>query len=154
MTGVPPFCDETVEKIFENILSYNLEWPEGEEALSAEAVSCIKSLLCEDPVNRSNLERLYQHPLFKVSDIMVALASMLNEVPINQLNKHQQIFCISFSVPKCLECIRKLMVRVRFSGGFCLHQPSTAERLNLSIQKRSLHFIKCTQLSLKNFYIS
>lgn len=66
MTGMPPFCDETVEKIFENILSYSLEWPEGSEALSPEAVCCISSLLCQDPVNRSNRERLHRHPLFKV----------------------------------------------------------------------------------------
>ena len=66
LTGFPPYCDETVEKIFENILSNNMEWPEGEEELSAQAVDCIQSLLCRDPELRANQQSLKQHQLFQV----------------------------------------------------------------------------------------
>ena len=53
MTGVPPFNDETPELVFQNILNLNIEWPEGEEALSPESVECIMSLLCLDPARRA-----------------------------------------------------------------------------------------------------
>ena len=49
MTGVPPFNDDSPSLVFDNILSLNIEWPEGEEALSSNAVDCIMSLLCLDP---------------------------------------------------------------------------------------------------------
>ena len=28
MTGIPPFTDETPEKVFDNILNMRMEWPE------------------------------------------------------------------------------------------------------------------------------
>ena len=58
MTGIPPFNDETPELVFENILSLNIEWPEGEEALSPAAVSCIMSLLALEPAARADDEVL------------------------------------------------------------------------------------------------
>ena len=30
MTGIPPFTDETPEKVFDNILNMRMEWPEDE----------------------------------------------------------------------------------------------------------------------------
>ena len=54
MTGIPPFNDESPEMVFENILSLNIEWPEGEEALSPAAVNCIMSLLVLDPGARAD----------------------------------------------------------------------------------------------------
>ena len=38
MVGIPPFCASSPEEVFHNILSLALDWPEGEEALSQEAV--------------------------------------------------------------------------------------------------------------------
>ena len=49
MTGIPPFNDDSPSLVFDNILSLNIEWPQGEEALSLNAVQCIMSLLCLDP---------------------------------------------------------------------------------------------------------
>lgn len=69
MTGIPPFNDSTPELVFDNILSLNIEWPEGEEALSKEAVDTILSLLCLDPANRASSEFLqYKSPLTKDVD--------------------------------------------------------------------------------------
>ena len=56
MTGIPPFNDDTPEMVFDNILSLNIEWPEGEEALSQASVDCIMSLLCLDPQRRADDE--------------------------------------------------------------------------------------------------
>ena len=54
MTGIPPFNDATPELVFDNILNLNIEWPEGEEALSQEAVDTILALLTFDPVVRAD----------------------------------------------------------------------------------------------------
>jgi len=54
MTGIPPFNDDSPSLVFDNILSLNIEWPEGEEALSPNAVDCILSLLCLDPSKRAD----------------------------------------------------------------------------------------------------
>jgi len=54
MTGIPPFNDATPELVFDNILNRNIEWPEGEEALSEEAVELILALLTFDPASRAD----------------------------------------------------------------------------------------------------
>ena len=52
MTGIPPFNDDSPSLVFDNILSLNIEWPDGDEALSRDAVNCIMALLCLDPSKR------------------------------------------------------------------------------------------------------
>ncbi|XP_022212682.2 serine/threonine-protein kinase greatwall isoform X2 [Drosophila obscura] len=52
MTGIPPFNDETPQKVFDNILNKNIEWPEGEEALSVDAMEAVELLLTMDPAER------------------------------------------------------------------------------------------------------
>ena len=50
LCGYPPFNGDTVEDIFNNILSGNIRWPPPEfDDASAEAKSLIKSLLKLDP---------------------------------------------------------------------------------------------------------
>ncbi|EEB15695.1 serine/threonine kinase, putative [Pediculus humanus corporis] len=52
MTGIPPFNDETVQAVFNNILNRDIPWPIGEEELSKEAHDAIDSLLTIDPTLR------------------------------------------------------------------------------------------------------
>lgn len=52
MTGVLPFNDETPQAVFNNILRRELEWPEGDEALSSSAQEAIEALLTLDPALR------------------------------------------------------------------------------------------------------
>jgi len=52
MIGIPPFMDETPEKVFDNILSRKMEWPEDDEALSDPSVQAITSLLTLNPSER------------------------------------------------------------------------------------------------------
>ncbi|XP_063548641.1 serine/threonine-protein kinase greatwall isoform X2 [Cydia strobilella] len=65
MTGVPPFNDETPQAVFKNILSRNLEWPEGEEALSEEAVGAVEALLTMEPSDRPAAAAVKSMPLFR-----------------------------------------------------------------------------------------
>ncbi|XP_076045331.1 serine/threonine-protein kinase greatwall isoform X2 [Oratosquilla oratoria] len=68
MTGVPPFNDETPEKVFQNILQRDIPWPEEVEALSAEATHTIDCLLAYDPKIRASAEDLRKMELFKDID--------------------------------------------------------------------------------------
>ncbi|XP_053682408.1 serine/threonine-protein kinase greatwall [Sabethes cyaneus] len=65
MTGVPPFNDETPQKVFENILSRNIEWPQDEESLSNEAVETIEQLLEMDPLKRPQADHMMVMPFFE-----------------------------------------------------------------------------------------
>ena len=68
MVGIPPFTDETPEKVFDNILNLKLEWPEeNDEKLSDGAVQSIMRLLTIDQNERANLEDLKSMQLFQVS---------------------------------------------------------------------------------------
>ena len=69
MTGIPPFSDDTPEKVFENILNLKIEWPEEEgECLSNHAVEAILALLSLDPEKRANFEALKCFELFSHID--------------------------------------------------------------------------------------
>ncbi|KAL7727313.1 hypothetical protein ACLKA6_008599 [Drosophila palustris] len=60
MTGIPPFNDETPQKVFDNILSKNIEWPEGDEALSTEAMEAVELMLTMDPAERPAAKEVQQ----------------------------------------------------------------------------------------------
>ena len=66
LIGFPPFTDETKEKVFQNILQLNLEFPDQpEEKLSDEAEAAVIGLLNLDPEQRvHNLEMLQQDVKF------------------------------------------------------------------------------------------
>ena len=68
LVGVPPFNDETVDKVFENITNLNMSWPEigfGEDCMSNEAYNLIKGLLCMDPAQRLTTEKVKKHAFFE-----------------------------------------------------------------------------------------
>ncbi|XP_054730658.1 serine/threonine-protein kinase greatwall isoform X2 [Anastrepha obliqua] len=68
LTGLPPFNDETPQKVFDNILNKNIEWPEGDEALSAEAVEAVDLLLTIDPTLRPAAKEVQQMRFFESID--------------------------------------------------------------------------------------
>ncbi|XP_055616704.1 serine/threonine-protein kinase greatwall isoform X2 [Toxorhynchites rutilus septentrionalis] len=68
MTGVPPFNDETPQKVFENILSRNIEWPQDEEALSQASVEAIEAMLEMDPLKRPQADRIMEMQFFNLID--------------------------------------------------------------------------------------
>lgn len=66
LVGITPFADETPELIFNNILNNEIEWPENDdEALSGEAIDCIKCLLNPMSSKRFKLNDLKKHKLFE-----------------------------------------------------------------------------------------
>ncbi|XP_067614670.1 serine/threonine-protein kinase greatwall-like isoform X2 [Eurosta solidaginis] len=77
MTGLPPFNDETPQKVFDNILHKNIEWPEGDEALSSEAVEAVDLLLTIDPNARPAAKEVQQMRFFDSID----WKNMENEEP-------------------------------------------------------------------------
>ncbi|CAG2056824.1 unnamed protein product [Timema podura] len=64
MTGIPPFNDETPQAVFNNILSRDIPWPEGEDGLSRGAQAAIDALLTLDPKARPDANDVQGMPLF------------------------------------------------------------------------------------------
>ncbi|KAF9076814.1 hypothetical protein BDP27DRAFT_1283599 [Rhodocollybia butyracea] len=65
--GIPPFHDETPEKVFENILSGQIEWHEDWVDFSEEARDFMERLLVTDPSARlgaNGAEEVKAHPFF------------------------------------------------------------------------------------------
>ncbi|TMW64902.1 hypothetical protein Poli38472_009069 [Pythium oligandrum] len=77
LVGFPPFNDETVEAIFNNILERQILWPDGEKCLSHEAMDLINLLLEPDPVKRIGWDGLQKHPFFNGID----WDTLLNSTP-------------------------------------------------------------------------
>ena len=72
IVGVPPFNDETVEQVYQNILNLKMEWPnigKDEDCISEEAADLIKKLLDPNPATRLGSTRgaieIKEHPFFK-----------------------------------------------------------------------------------------
>lgn len=69
--GYPPFHAETPDKVFENILSRNIDWHKDEMNLPDEAYDFMERLLTMDPnkrLGRNGPEEVRQHPFFKDLD--------------------------------------------------------------------------------------
>ncbi|KAI8056703.1 hypothetical protein BDF22DRAFT_207836 [Syncephalis plumigaleata] len=66
--GIPPFHAETPDKVFEKILTRQINWHEDEIELSPEARDFMEQLLCIDPRRRlgcEGAEQVKAHPFFK-----------------------------------------------------------------------------------------
>ncbi|XP_057333999.1 serine/threonine-protein kinase greatwall [Microplitis mediator] len=64
-TGIPPFNDETPQKVFENILARDIPWPEGDEVLSKKAIEAIDRLLTLDQNERPMAKDVRKMEFFK-----------------------------------------------------------------------------------------
>ena len=65
--GIPPFHDETPEKVFENILSGHIEWHEDYWEISPEAKDFMQRLMTLDPTKRlgaNGADEVKAHPFF------------------------------------------------------------------------------------------
>lgn len=71
LMGLPPFNDESVPKIFDNITNHRIEWPEvgyEDDCISPEAYDIINKLLNPDYKNRlgaNGSEEIKNHEFFK-----------------------------------------------------------------------------------------
>ena len=69
--GIPPFHDETPERVFENILSGHIEWHDEYIEISDEAKDFISRLITLDPTQRlgaNGAEEVKAHPFLKDID--------------------------------------------------------------------------------------
>ena len=60
--------DETIDKIFGNILHMRMEWPDigyDEDCLSPEAADLMKKLMNPNPKERIKIKDVKRHPFFK-----------------------------------------------------------------------------------------
>lgn len=85
--GIPPFNDETAEKVFDNIISRRIHWPDPEDDdVSPEARDLMEKLMCTDPARRlgaGGAEEIRQHPFFDGIDwdtVATAPASFVPQV--------------------------------------------------------------------------
>ncbi|TYZ63247.1 hypothetical protein PybrP1_009438 [[Pythium] brassicae (nom. inval.)] len=81
LVGFPPFNDDTVEAIFNNILERQILWPDGEKCLSPDAIDLISKLLEPDPALRLGWEGLRSHRFFDGIDWDTLLDSVPPFVP-------------------------------------------------------------------------
>lgn len=73
LVGVPPFNDDSVEKIFENIKNMNITWPEiGDiedgDKISPEAADLMQKLLnpnYKERLGAKGADEIKAHPFFK-----------------------------------------------------------------------------------------
>lgn len=74
LCGMPPFNDDTVPLIFENITNHNLEWPEvgyEEGCISPESYDLLNKLLnpnWRERLGSKGAEEIKKHPFFKDVD--------------------------------------------------------------------------------------
>ena len=84
--GIPPFHDESPEKVFDNVVSRRIDWHEDEVEISPEARDLMERLMCSNPSDRlgaKGAEEVKSHPFFKDIDwdsIMESEASFVPEV--------------------------------------------------------------------------
>ena len=78
LVGLPPFNDQTPEKIFANILGGQLTWPPigyGDNMMTPEAYELISNLLVPDPGKRYSPTEIKSHKFFQ-SSILHSLISV------------------------------------------------------------------------------
>ncbi|XP_022798598.1 serine/threonine-protein kinase greatwall-like isoform X2 [Stylophora pistillata] len=68
LTGVPPFNDDTPELVFSHIMQRELLWPEGEEALSQNAVDAVERILILEAEQRPGAREIESLPFFSNLD--------------------------------------------------------------------------------------
>ena len=95
LVGVPPFCDETIDNVFDNIIHRRIEWPtigkdltfiickltinkgDEEDGISQNAFDLINKLLEFDPATRlgsNGANEVKQHPFFKGIKLILKLS--------------------------------------------------------------------------------
>ena len=82
--GYPPFHADTPDKVFENILSRNIDWHRDEVNLPEEAYDFMERLLTLDPdkrLGRNGAEEVCKHPFFKDLDWSKLLVESPSFVP-------------------------------------------------------------------------
>ncbi|CAG0919587.1 unnamed protein product [Notodromas monacha] len=69
LVGIPPFNDETIENVFENILNREIIWPQEDGCVSEDSINVIDKLLTlKQSARLQSLEQLRKMPVFSDRD--------------------------------------------------------------------------------------
>jgi serine/threonine-protein kinase RIM15 len=82
--GIPPFHDETPDKVFENIIARRINWYEDQIEISPEARDLMERLMCTDPLRRlgaHGASEVKSHPFFADIDWNTIATVEANFVP-------------------------------------------------------------------------
>lgn len=82
--GIPPFHDETPDKVFENIIARRINWYEDQIEISPEARDLMERLMCTDPHRRlgaNGAAEVKCHPFFAGVDWNTIATVEANFVP-------------------------------------------------------------------------
>lgn len=96
IVGIPPFNDQTVEQVFDNILAHRMEWPEigdGEDQISENAYDLINKILEPDYQKRPTLDQIRNHAFFKSVDWGSIRQTEAPIIPIRDLEfvEHEEV---------------------------------------------------------------
>jgi hypothetical protein len=85
LIGIVPFCGDSPEQLFANIINDEVEYPEGEEALDSDAENLIRQLLEKNPLDRlgnaGGAAEVTAHPFFISLDFDSLLRQKAEFVP-------------------------------------------------------------------------
>uniref|UniRef100_A0A7E4V6Z5 non-specific serine/threonine protein kinase n=1 Tax=Panagrellus redivivus TaxID=6233 RepID=A0A7E4V6Z5_PANRE len=85
VVGIVPFMGDTPDALFANIINEEVEYPEGDEALDADAENLIRQLLEKNPLDRLGTalgaSEVTAHPLFASLDFNSLLRQKAEFVP-------------------------------------------------------------------------
>lgn len=103
LTGLPPFYSRDKEKLFNNIKSGNLKFP---NYLSTNAVSFLKDLFVYDPDQRlgsgpNGLENIKAHPFFKDLDWKLLLNKKIKPPFIPRISSNEDTKYIDHEFTSC-----------------------------------------------------
>ena len=84
LIGIPPFSDETVDKIFDNIMNLKVPWEDiavqendeeeySDEKISIAAMDLMKKLLVLDPKERLEVNGIKKHEFFKGCHLIIMI---------------------------------------------------------------------------------
>ncbi|CAD8097849.1 unnamed protein product [Paramecium sonneborni] len=97
LVGIPPFNDESIDKIYQNILNGNIDWPElgvnSDDQISEQAYDLLKKLLHPDYTQRlgyGSIDEIKNHP-FLASINWEQLRNTPGPI-IPQINQNSQPF--------------------------------------------------------------
>ncbi|CAD8133840.1 unnamed protein product [Paramecium octaurelia] len=141
LCGIPPFNDDSVEKIFDNILNYRIEWPNvsdiEEESISQNAYDLMCRLMEPDYTKRighSDIDEIKQHPFFNGIDWNTILQMPGLIVPKMVLKEGENEGKNCEKVQQFLNNLEKKEVKNQTLASKLKSQLSNLERLDLLVK--------------------
>ncbi|CAK77798.1 unnamed protein product (macronuclear) [Paramecium tetraurelia] len=137
LCGIAPFNDDTVDKIFDNILNMRIEWPqigEGEDCISEQAYDLIVQLLEPDfnkRIGHKSIEEIKNHKFFRGIIEIQVLGIQWNKLLSKPGLIIPELNCESKDTEKMQQFLKKLEKTNKDSENKKLAQQLKAQLQNL-----------------------